>query len=72
MAITVKNINISMDDEVLAQIRAWADSPNENRTLSNAVETLCRRALMALKEVRGRIPEDQIENSYRPKVEKEE
>lgn len=45
-----KNINISMDDQILAEIREWADLPTENRTLSNAVETLCRRALMAIKE----------------------
>jgi hypothetical protein len=42
--------NISIDDTVLAEIEAWASQPTENRTLSNAIETLCRRALAEIKK----------------------
>lgn len=44
-----KNINISMEESMLLEIETWAKSPEENRTLSNAVQTLCRRSLEAMK-----------------------
>lgn len=42
--------SITIDDAVLAEIEAWAKLPTENRTISNAVETLCRRALAEIKK----------------------
>jgi Arc/MetJ family transcription regulator len=39
------NKSITIDDAILAKVMAWADRPTENRTLSNAIESLCRRAL---------------------------
>ena len=40
---------VTLDDDLLKEIEAWASRPDQNRTLSNAVETLCRMALMQIK-----------------------
>lgn len=42
---------VTLDDELLKEIEAWAKQPDQNRTLSNAVETLCKIALQSLKKV---------------------
>jgi hypothetical protein len=44
---------ITLDDSVLDEIEAWAALPDQNRTLSNAVETLCRLALAGIKQKGG-------------------
>lgn len=42
---------ITLPDDLLAEIEEWAARPDQNRSLSNAVETLCKMALMELKKV---------------------
>jgi hypothetical protein len=42
--------NISFDDETFAKIEAWASSPEQKRTLSNAVCALCVQALLKYAE----------------------
>lgn len=45
-----KNSNITMDEALWKEIEEWANSPNEMRTLSNAVAVLCRIGLDKVKE----------------------
>lgn len=40
---------ITLDNEIAKRIQAWAESPAERRTFSNAVEALCMKALDAMK-----------------------
>lgn len=49
------NKSITIDDAILSEIEAFAALPTEGRTLSNAVEALCRLGLERMKEL-GRIP----------------
>lgn len=42
---------VTLDDDLLKEIEAWANRPDQNRTLSNAVETLCKIALESMKKV---------------------
>jgi hypothetical protein len=41
---------VTLDDALLAEIEAWAARPDQNRSLSNAVETLCKMALASMKK----------------------
>ena len=44
--------SITLDDDLLKEIEEWAARPDQNRSLSNAVETLCKMALQKIKEDR--------------------
>ena len=39
---------ITMDEKLVAEIEAWAARPDQNRSFSNAVETLCLIALESM------------------------
>jgi len=45
--------SITFENEILERIEKWANSPEEKRTLSNAVQALCLRSLEKIdKEVK--------------------